>query len=270
MGRLENIILKVRDTLADPNGERWPDTRLLRLVDEAQKEICRHAKLLRTKITFPIYLNEANYTLPDDLLLLDRVLYNNQVIPLKSHLQLDNEVDGWEGEFGKVEAVVFDKQNRGIIKLYKIPSELEGKDTYTSTTDYGVAAEVEGYLLNSDYGLVVDLDIGYYFDDYNSDYGLLIDWEVSVDYLTIYYIKKPIDITSLTDELEIDDAFDNAIKYYVTGKALRDDMDTQNRTVGNEELSFYKEELLHAIKDDEMDFTRNNSKQFYVEYKGVI
>ena len=54
MSRISSIIIRTRDTLADPEGDRWSDERLLRLIDEAQKDICRRAKLLRTKKNIPI------------------------------------------------------------------------------------------------------------------------------------------------------------------------------------------------------------------------
>lgn len=359
MSRLENIILKVRDTLADHAGERWPTDRLIRLVDEAQKEICRNAKLLRTKVTIPVYDNQASYKLPNDLLLLDRVLYNNAVLPMKSHLQLDqNNCEGketWETETGDARAVVYDKQNRGEIKLYPIPALkpkpidykfvpavwqedinyemssdfgviVEGslgdtidsdygvavdidsfyniykpeddcgcnslvdipdnissdyglvgyiatieKDMFATDSTYGVATSVDGYEMTGDFGVVTGfVDEEFTNEVFDSDYGVLTGWKVTDDNLTVYYLKKPNSIVDLTSELEIDDVFDNAIKYYVTGKALRDDMDTQNRVVGNEELSFFESELRHAIKDDQYDFGRNGSKQYYVEYRGVI
>ena len=75
MNRIENIILRVRDTLADHNGDRWPTDRLIRLIDEAQKDICRKAKLLRKKATLSVYDNQGTYKLPDDAMLLDRILY---------------------------------------------------------------------------------------------------------------------------------------------------------------------------------------------------
>ena len=41
MARIEEILVRVRDTLSDPNKERWSDERLLRLMDEAQKDVAK-------------------------------------------------------------------------------------------------------------------------------------------------------------------------------------------------------------------------------------
>lgn len=354
MSRIEDILVRVSDTLADPNMERWPKERLLRLIDEAQKDICRRAKLLRTKVSFAVYDGLSTYKLPSDVLLLDRVLFNNKNLPLVSHNELDERNQTWETEVGEVQACVFDKQNRGYLKLYPIPvvdstageyefalAKWQEDIIYDMNTDFGVVVSGElGDTIDSDYGVLVDVDSFYYvyvppgckcdglteipdtissdygilaylatiekdikandstygvtvsiedyaissdygllasivdddfsIENFNSDYGILTGWAVSNSELTVYYIKKPTTITSITSELEIDDIFDSAIKYYVTGKALRDDMDTQNRVVGNEELKFYDRELAEAIKDDFADFTRSSSKQYEVRYKGAF
>lgn len=351
MGRVEEIIVKARDTLADPNGDRWADERLIRLIDEAQKDVCRRAKLLRTRKDIAIYNGRATYTLPSDMLLLDRVLLNGDLLPFKSHLEMDRSLSVWEDDTGMPQYLVYDKQNRQEVKLYPIPANLAA-DTYTFsspgyfedtsyvldafgtitdaptgdsiagdygfTTDvdyidylfnqdsgtcdpytfldaeidsdygivsvwtteikdtgehdenYGVVVGIEGLSQNSDYGVLVSLkQDGITVENFDKgDYGVTTDISETFDSLTVYYLKKPTSITSLGDDIEIDDSFDSALKYYVVGKALRDDMDTQNRTVGNEELQFYDRELRQAIKDDVVDFTR--SVQYKAKYQGAF
>jgi len=322
MSRISDIILRVRDTLADPTGDRWSDERLIRLVDEAQKDICRKAKLLRAKTEISIFNNKVEYNLPDDLLLLDRVLYDGRVIPFVSHLELDRRLNDWESDTGTPQSVVYDKQNRRKFKLYPIP-DLEGSIykfihpgywetrefieedfgiitnaiatdcecvafdsdygiasscianelivTPFDSTDYGIVVSIDGVYQNSDYGILVSLSEDKSTEKfYEDNYGVTVGIQLISPYLTVYYLKKPNVITSLTDILEIDDSFDAAIKYYVTGKALRDDMDTQNRVIGNEELAFYDRELKEAIKDDIMDFTRNSNKQYEFNYRGAF
>lgn len=270
MGRISDIIVKVRDTLADTSGDRWSDDRLLRLIDDAQKDICRHGKLLRTKADIDIFSLEAIAPLPDDLLLLDRVLYQGEILPLVSHLYMDNLSDNWEADISnKITKIIFDKQSRHSIKLYPIP-EVVGIEVYDIDSEYGVVSEISGLTNSDEYGVLATLTSGGTTETFNSVYGITTDISETSEALTIYYIRKPVKVTLINQELEIDDVFDSAIKYYVTGKALRDDMDTQNRVVGNEELSFYERELTEAIKDSTMDYTQSSNKQYSARYKGAF
>jgi len=415
MNRITNIITRVRDTLADSSGDRWSDDKLIRLIDDAQKDICRRAKLLRTKNQVIVKNNEGTINLPDDLLLLDRVLYKGTLLPFKSHLELDSNSTNWENDIGEPKYLVYDKQSKYQAKLYPIPTNLD-LDTYiftdgqyledintltdklgfvsdikepnieyifkdsvysqliTKTTnsvladdfgftdnivtdlytyeilndygvvtnitsdvntgfyyknnsdfglltdiivnkndvieyidsnrDFGIITDIDGVLLNSDYGvtdnyvggtLITETDYDYGFISsvegltQNKNYGVVTSFStdnISEEYhknnlglvtkiseldnlLTIYYFKTPDTIQSINSFLDIPEDYDLAIKYYVTSKALRDDMDTQNRDFGNEEFSFYKRELKEAIYDDSKDFTRNNT-QYETVYNGAF
>jgi len=270
MGRISDIMVKVRDTLADDDGDRWDNNRLLRLIDEAQKDICRQAKLLRTKVDVDIFANQAIIDLPEDLLLLDRVLHQGDIVPLVSHLEMDRRSDNWEADTGnKITEIIYDKQSRHSIKVYPI-LEVVDVDVYDINSEYGAITDISGLTNDSEYGILTSLTQGGIIETFNSVYGVTTDISESSEFLTCYYLKKPITITDINQDIEIDDVFDNAIKYYVTGKALRDDMDTQNRVVGNEELKFYERELIEAIKDDVMDFTRGGNKQYTASYKGAF
>lgn len=406
MTRVEKILLRVRDTLADPNGERWSNARLIRLLDEAQKDLCRRAKVLRSTAEFVVFDGKAFYDMPEDFLLLDIALVNNTPIPLIGHQDLNKTVDKWELNKGKVTNVVFDKQLRGKIRLYPIP-DYGRKNTFTIVPafnsyayakvrqPYGVVARVaqggeftnsaygfttkitsllqwqedfttpkvvqQEYKMMSDFGVTTDIildktpeneivnenlgvvtgvtgfktdkfgavsdvavtpELPIRFNDYygesvdfsvrgklgyithfvnygliaditnskfSSEYGFVSNFEIPnkedivfdsnygvtesvvlVDnILKIFYIKKPADIVDFSSKIEVDECFDNALKYYVAGKAFRDDIDAQNRALGDEELRFYERELIEAKSDDELDFTRNNSVQYETTYGGM-
>lgn len=270
MSRISGIIIRVRDTLADPSGDRWSDTRLIRLIDEAQKDICRRAKLLRTKVNLSVTIDEAVVQLPDDLLVLDRVLYRGNVLPFTSHLELDKRLGNWEEEVGEPKLIVYDKQSKKQVKLYPIPNDKDMEAYPFTNSEYGTVTDITGLSVD-DYGVVSDIkDIEVKNNIFESSvYGIVVDIYETNDYLTVYYLRKPMTITELNSSIEIDDNYDAAIKYYVTGKALRDDMDTQNRVVGNEELGFYDRELKEALKDDEFDFTRNHT-QYSANYQGAF
>jgi len=358
LSRIADILLRARDSLSDPKGQRWSDDRLLRLLDEAQKDIVRRAKLLRAKTVIYVIEGQNTYKLPEDLLQLTRVLVDDRKVDLTNHEDLDERNPIWEVEEGEIINVVIDRRNRHILKTYKIPVYVEklavyefknagyledityqpdsdfgilvdGEegDSFTSTcpldptcgvtsdgklvvnvydedgnyigqieydfeldSDYGVVgaitdlskdvlvrdstygfvSDLTDFEFSSDYGVVVsfqddDIDV----ENMNSDLGEITDITESDTKLIVYYTKKPSTIKSLDDELEIDSSFDTALKYYIVGKALRDDMDTMNRQVGNEELQFYMRELNEAIKDDMHDFVRAG-KNYEVKYRGGL
>lgn len=264
MSKASDIILMARETLADPLATRWSDGRLLRLLDEAQKDICYKARLLRAHTSLPVFEDIADYYLPKDALLLDKVYINKQDVPLVGAERLDLELPKWQLSKGTPKGVVFDKQNRNKLRLYPIPSETsskkdtevegfgvitEGNSATTITTAYGITTGIVGteVFMSSVYGEAVDISKLLYIMD-------------------VYYIQTAPDILSLDDELVVDAIFNKALRYYITGRALRDDMDTQNRQVGNEELQFYVAELQEAMKDSASDYT-NSITQYTTTYR---
>jgi len=65
--RVEEILIRARDTLADPLKERWDDARLLRLLDEGYKTLTAKAKLLRSKVDIPLAVGVSEYSLPPSI-----------------------------------------------------------------------------------------------------------------------------------------------------------------------------------------------------------
>jgi len=66
MGRIADILTRVRDSLSDPDADRWSDARLLRLIDEAQKDIATKNKLLRTTVNIQLFIDKNIYDLPSE------------------------------------------------------------------------------------------------------------------------------------------------------------------------------------------------------------
>jgi len=269
MSRVETIIQRARDTLADPEKTRWSDEKLVRYANDAQSDIVRRAKLLRKKITMAIKEHIPLYQLPDDFLLLDRVAVQGEnALTLLSQSELIQKKDYWEDDEGKkILGVVYDKYNRGYIRLYPIPIE-QYESRAEMNSPYGITTYISNGTMNSVYGIATDMTTFNTEVEFTSRYGVLTD-DAATNLLIIYYIRKPIPITSISQDPEIDETFDRAMKHYVVGNALRDDMDTQNRATGAEELALFEKEIREALKDDATDFTRNNS-QYRTNYRGAF
>jgi len=209
-----DVILRVRDTLADPDGDRWDDARLLRLLDEAQKVICLKNKCLRKTIDIIAHNNQSNYNLPTDFSLLTRIKYNGKPLEIATRDNLDFKLGyTWMQEVGTPKYAVVDKMNKGTILLVPTPS-------FTEPLNFNLA---------------------------------------TANLITLFYIKKPETITSLTDVMELDEDYKVMLIKYVCGFSLRDDMDTQNRSFGNEELMLFNEWLKTIEVDISKDFTAQTS-----------
>jgi len=257
--RLEEILTRARDTLSDPNAERWTEARLIRLADEAQRAIAAFAGLLRKQVTIPLVMGTTDYILPADAHRVIRVTNElNQAVQLVSHEYADTHFGTlWEQFISSpVTAIIFDKLNGRHLKVYPAPPTPASATLPAATPPnqvYGVAtsgtAQAEGV---------------------SSPYGIATGFTVSSDIvLTVDYLANPAPLVKLSDPLELNEVFDRAMKFYITGMALRDDKDVQNRQIGNEELTLYQAELRQAISDGMMDSTSMGTN-YDVAYEKVI
>lgn len=148
MSRIADILVSARDTLADSGLERWSDTRLLRLVSEAQEDIAVQTRLLKGEIDIPVIAAQAIYDLPADVWLITRASVDKCVIPLHTHDELDELVRTrtvnqqelyytrrgtntkdfsfanfcWELEEAiEVEAIIYDRREMDKIRVFPIP-----------------------------------------------------------------------------------------------------------------------------------------------------
>ena len=296
--RIEDILTRARDTLADPGKDRWTDERLLRLVDEAQEDIAKQTKLLKGTYDLSLVIGQAEYSLPDDLWLIVRATFDDYEIPLKSYdnmgeqarkttlsrpsqygvertsgysVNLDSSYSryNWEVEEGStIEALIFDNRNIQSIRVYPIPSASIAESSYTfenaGTVEYvgdellGVSTSITDYSANSIYGVITSLyEPAIANEIFNSVYGVVTGVTESEVVVKIWYIKTPAALTTVTDELELPRMFDVAIKHYVIGHALRDDIDTQYREMGAESIAWYERELKIARDTSSTNATKN-------------
>jgi len=276
MTRINNILVKARDTLADPDKERWTDERLIRLVDEAQKDISRHSKILKDQVDIPVAEGQHTYDLPSDVWLITRAAFDACVIPFYSHEKLDfqdfisgssdrsnysygnnavaNNFTCWEVIEGpRVSALVFDRRNLDEIRVFPIPSEDISTVTYTfenagptlfaGDERMGVVTAITDYTADSIYGCVTGLFDPEVKENFLSTYGIVTDIRETTSNVHLWYIRESKEITSIDDELEISGTFDAAIRYYVIAHAFLDDIDTGFRERGASFMDMYSREL---------------------------
>jgi len=273
MGRIADVITRVRDSLADPDADRWSDARLLRLIDEAQKDIATKNKLLRTTTNIQVFPNKNVYALPSEAINIMRITdEEGNRIPLRSHAQMDDIDITWEFDTGtSISYIVFDKLNPGQFKVQPIPEVGDVPHTYIAGT-YGIVTDIANDTVVGAYGIVVDINTTVtQTATFSSNYGELVDMAEVVKSLLIYYHERPAEINQIdigTSVLVIDEMYDKAIKHYVVGMAWRDDQDTQNRRLGSEELQFYAMEFISAKKHSSAD-NQSSSNQDTTYYSGL-
>lgn len=271
MTRIENLLIDIRDSLADPNESRWSNDRLLRLINEAHKDMCMRAKILRDTTFVPIAIGTNTYTLQDNVYLIDKVVLNSTTLKLVTHSELDEKQPGWELDTGVPKYIVIDKMNRKKLRVYPTPSNYNNQEDATvifNPSPYGITTSINNTNTLTPYGVVTSVVLENESTSFNSVYGVLTGQSLYLDTLVVYYIKKPDTIDSINSTLLIDSLFDKCIKFYVVGMALRDDMDTQNRTVGTEFLAYYDRDLNTLISDSTLDFTSTSTQQYETRYNG--
>lgn len=138
-------------------------------MSEGQKDIARQTRLLKDEIEIPLVAGQYTYDLPEDLWLIIRVVYNDRVIELKSHEEMDQICLGWFSKFAKdLHALIYDKRDLHKIRTYPIPNdEIAGSDYEFSSDGHvgktmnqssGVMTSYDSAQLNQLEGVLTSLD----------------------------------------------------------------------------------------------------------------
>ena len=81
--------MEILITLADPEKQRWDDDTLIAILNEAQIDFSQETQMLHERIKVPLILGSPYFTLPADCWMLTRALYNEELLPLVTHQELD-------------------------------------------------------------------------------------------------------------------------------------------------------------------------------------
>ena len=304
--RIENILTRARDTLADPNAERWSDARLLRLLDEAHKDLAKQTKILKGQHTILVEIDVHTYTLPENLWLITRAAYADADIKLVSYDSMDERVrkdrlserpsDSRERGYGyrsaidytinrtwqlddgpEITALVYDNRNLHDIRVYPIPNAgiADSNYEFTNAGDIsfdgdemlGVVTDITDYTFNTPFGLLAELYEPSIIVETGDVYGVTTAINEAKKAVNIWYIRIPDELTTVDDSLETPTMFDVALKHYIVGHAFRDDLDVQYREMGAESIRLYNRELDVAQETNRTDGTRN-ATAFTSTYRG--
>lgn len=293
--RIETIITKSRYTLADVNKERWSDDRLLSLLSDAYQDIASHTELLKATVDIPLVPNQAEYLLPADAYLILRASVAGSPISLSTHERFDElstkriltdrsqyESDyvysggdfdnrsliSWQDDTGsEVTAIITDKLNPDLVRVYPIPNEDIASSAYTFENAnivsfvgdevLGVVTGIDDYTFDSPFGLASSFfDPNIDNEIYDSVFGVVTNVAETDSFVRIQYISVPEELTTVEDILRIPSMWDKALRYYIIAHAYDDDYDTRNQEKSAKHLALYERELQTAEKSNERDHTR--------------
>ena len=249
MSRIDDIFLLCRDTLNDHKKERWSDDTLMRNLILGLKDVAKQTHLFKNIITIPLIPGTAVYKMPDGILTLSHATHNKLPLPLRTNEWMNQNTHAfWRTDTvdltnGQIIYLVFDEVKRKRVRAYPIPYG-DLTEEYVSVPDeFGLVGGIETYEQSGAYGLLADLvdtDLAPPIQD--SPYGVatLIGESAGI---TIYYSRNAPLPDSTDDDYELDEMFDPALKFYICGTCLRNDVDAENRNFGSEEFKLYQREI---------------------------
>lgn len=119
-----NIITEARVTLNDNTKDRWSDKRLLKLLDDAQQEICREIPLITKKVTINTAPGQETYGLPNGAIKTLTARSDGKTIEIISMEELDHNNPEWEEATGnQYTNLVVNNLSQHIIRPYPLLSE---------------------------------------------------------------------------------------------------------------------------------------------------
>lgn len=250
MSRVSDILLNVRDVLADENKRRWSDDKLMRYLNSGVKETVVYTKALRERLFLELEENVALYDLSDYVISFLRVQYLNKAIQAKTTNELDSIDPLWQETVGReVEYVSFDGLPEGWLRIYP----------------YITGEVLNNVTQNQVYGGLIDITV----NDNIYKVPSFGDLEAGMKkYLVLQVVKKPNVLTfdSADDAFELSSVYDKALEYYVSAQALRSDTDALNRQFGAEQLQLFQTYLEQLKTQPEQD--SNVVKSRTISYKG--
>lgn len=294
MSRIEDILVKVRDTLNDHDKDRWSDEVLLRLMDEGQKDIARQTGIFKDQIAVPLRTGEHTYSIPDDTITVLRATYNNAKLKMvttdymdkrgltgqvlsdlgcetSSRLLNTSRNSHWASSVTETDilAIVYDKLNRHRLRVWPTPVSDDLEESLLELDSlYGITVSIDTFAMLGGYGIVSTIiDTDETLTVYKPDEFGMLTTLLEQAAVVLYRTKLTRTLLTTDDELELDSCWDEALRAYVVGKAFRNDVNAQNRALGDSELALYSRELARLQEETSKNSVSNDS--FTVEYNGM-
>ena len=241
-----DVITEARFALSDSGGDRWSDARLLSLLNDALKDVALKTKLFNRRTYVKILNNVTLYDISEFALKIRRVEFDNTAMKIVSHVDMDRNT-GWKTNTGtEPELVIYDKQDFGKFTSYPI---------ITNTNFDNIS-------VNTNYGIITDINYSDLQITPTDDFGILNPPNIK-DYFYVYYVARHAKVVNLVDTLDVNEFYKELLANYVIARALKDNIDTQNREMGNEYFGLYSDRLNAINKEALVNFTTNKTTTAY-------
>lgn len=219
----KEIIKNARYTLSDLSADRWSDERLLELLNDGLSDISINTILLRETLLYPIADGVVDIDLSTLVTRVTRVEYLDKPLLFKSFDEMDREKPEWQLEEGTIpKAIVYDEQKTGLYKLYPIVST-----AYNPYIEYNSLFGIVTEISYSDIAPIVANTIGD------------ISGVTQAGMLKFYFVRTHPKVTDINQDVAIDNITRKMLVHFIAGFAFRDNQDSQNRALANEELGYY-------------------------------
>ena len=249
MSRIEDIFLLARDTLGDHKKQRYSDDTLLRNLRMGMKDIAKQTGLFKNIVVVPLINGHSVYRLEPGTLTVSHITFNQIMLPLRSSGWMDtNYPPDWrthtvELPDGELIFGIYDEVKRKQMGVYPRPFG-DMSEWYVSVPDeYGLVGGIPEYTQPTDYGVIAELvDAEFMEDLQDSAYGV-VTAIVEQGSLTVYFTECPPLPDDIDDDMSLDECFDPALKFYICGICLRNDIDIANRQMAGEEFALYQRDI---------------------------
>ena len=266
MARVNDIITRARDTLAEATPKRWKTDKLLRTLSEAQKKLAQELLCVRETCTIQLcdgyhtyQLDTTNViTIGGKAVRISGVINHagDNVRFVETSIMKDIDTN-WRTKTGiDVEYIVYNKKKPLQFRVYPIPTAAELTEVGASfnTVDEPIADAAticEAITTVSNFDITTELA------------------PIKLE-LEFFHVPPPV-VTIADTNLLVPEEFDIAIKHYIVGMLLRDDLDAQNRALGLEELKMFDMQFDAAQKLTDDDFVEQKEEHYAaVSYNAQI
>lgn len=247
----KDLLKKVRFSLSDTEVSRWSDDRLISLLNDCISNITLKTIIFVNEAYIKLVNGKVDYDLSDIAVKIIRVEFEKKPLVFKSLADMDGKNSTWQNDEGsRIIYVIPDKRREANFKLYPIL-----KNTAVTLSDNNVN-------YSGSYGIVTGIsytDIPLVIAD---DFGDISP--IPADgYIKVFYIKRHAEITDINDTLDLSSVAQELAQHFIVGKALRDNQDTQSRTLAKEELDMYNNQLVDYSFEKAKNFTQASHQVKY-------